>query len=287
MPGIEIRQEIIIELDGNSPFEYVVAKEGDKDARIIAIQLLQNKQPYVIPQGCTARIKYYKPDGYQVLNDCTIEDNKILVTYTAQMLAASGTAKGEVLILQGTQELKSATYYTKIVPEVYKTEGDVESDKEFMSLAEELIKVDQACDMAEENAAIAAAAAEEAQEEITEMQTATQSAISAMQTATQGAISDMQTATNAAVTAATQATQGANSAATAATGAKNNADQAAQSANEAAAAASGATSRANAAAQACEGIAAGINTMTDEVTGYVYSIGVSGGMIYLERVVNS
>lgn len=276
MPGIEIRQEIIIELDGNSPFEYVVAKEGDKDARIIAIQLLQNKQPYVIPQGCTARIKYYKPDGYQVLNDCTIEDNKILVTYTAQMLAASGTAKGEVLILQGTQELKSATYYTKIVPEVYKTEGDVESDKEFMSLAEELIKVDQACDMAEENAAIAAAAAEEAQEEITEMQTATQSAISAMQTAT-----------NAAVAAATQATQGANSAATAATGAKDNADQAAQSANEAAAAASGATSRANAAAQACEGIAAGINTMTDEVTGYVYSIGVSGGMIYLERVVNS
>ena len=276
MPGIEIRQEIIIELDGNSPFEYVVAKEGDKDARIIAIQLLQNKQPYVIPQGCTARIKYYKPDGYQVLNDCTIEDNKILVTYTAQMLAASGTAKGEVLILQGTQELKSATYYTKIVPEVYKTEGDVESDKEFMSLAEELIKVDQACDMAEENAAIAAAAAEEAQEEITEMQTATQSAISAMQTAT-----------NAAVAAAEQATQGANSAATAATGAKNNADQAAQSANEAAAAASGATSRANAAAQACEGIAAGINTMTDEVTGYVYSIGVSGGMIYLERVVNS
>jgi len=276
VPGIEIRQEIIIELDGNSPFEYVVAKEGDKDARIIAIQLLQNKQPYVIPQGCTARIKYYKPDGYQVLNDCTIEDNKILVTYTAQMLAASGTAKGEVLILQGTQELKSATYYTKIVPEVYKTEGDVESDKEFMSLAEELIKVDQACDMAEENAAIAAAAAEEAQEEITEMQTATQSAISAMQTAT-----------NAAVAAAEQATQGANSAATAATGAKNNADQAAQSANEAAAAASGATSRANAAAQACEGIAAGINTMTDEVTGYVYSIGVSGGMIYLERVVNS
>ena len=276
MPGIEIRQEIIIELDENSPFEYVVAKEGDKDARIIAIQLLQNKQPYVIPQDCTARIKYYKPDGYQVLNDCTIEDNKILVTYTAQMLAASGTAKGEVLILQGTQELKSATYYTKIVPEVYKTEGDVESDKEFMSLAEELIKVDQACDMAEENAAIAAAAAEEAQEEITEMQTATQSAISAMQTAT-----------NAAVAAAEQATQGANSAATAATGAKNNADQAAQSANEAAAAASGATSRANAAAQACEGIAAGINTMTDEVTGYVYSIGVSGGMIYLERVVNS
>lgn len=276
MPGIEIRQEIIIELDGNSPFEYVVAKEGDKDARIIAIQLLQNKQPYVIPQGCTARIKYYKPDGYQVLNDCTIEDNKILVTYTAQMLAASGTAKGEVLILQGTQELKSATYYTKIVPEVYKTEGDVESDKEFMSLAEELIKVDQACDMAEENAQIAEAAAEDAREAITEMETATQEAIS-----------NMETATNAAVEAATQATQGANSAATAATGAKDNADQAAQSANEAAAAASGATSRANAAAQACEGIAAGINTMTDEVTGYVYSIGVSGGMIYLERVVNS
>lgn len=80
---ITITQEITIELDGKSPFEYVVMKQGDKDSRILAVSLLQNKQPYEIPTGCAARIKYYKPDGNPVLNDCTLSGNKILVTYEA------------------------------------------------------------------------------------------------------------------------------------------------------------------------------------------------------------
>lgn len=250
MANLEISQQITIELDGNSPFEYVVVKEGDSNSRILAVTLLQNKQPFEIPQDCTARIKYYKPDGNYVLNDCTISDNKILVTYTAQMLAVPGTAKGEILLLQDERELKSATYYTKIVPEVYQTEGVI-SDKQFLSLAKVLTECDRACDEAWENARIAEAATEAAEEATEDAQTATQNA---------------QTATTQAQTA------------------KTNADIAAQGANTAATAADTATSRANAAAAACEGIAAGINTMTDPMTGYVYSLGVSGGNVYLERI---
>ena len=93
MADITITQKITIELDGKSPFEYVVMKQGDKGSRVLAVSLLQNKQPYEIPTGCTARIKYYKPDGNPVMNDCTLSGNEILVTYTEQMLAAARRRK--------------------------------------------------------------------------------------------------------------------------------------------------------------------------------------------------
>lgn len=158
---ITIKQEITIELDGKSPFEYVVMKQGDKGSRILVVTLLQNKQPYEIPDGCVARIKYYKPDGNPVLNDCTISGNEILVTYTEQMLAARGVGKGEIVLLQDGKELKSATYYTKIVETVYKTEG-LTSDKEFLSMAKVLNEMDQATQKVTQTASIAENAAQEA-----------------------------------------------------------------------------------------------------------------------------
>lgn len=158
MADITITQKITIELDGKSPFEYVVMKQGDKSSRILAVSLLQNKQPYEIPTGCTARIKYYKPDGNPVLNDCTLSGNEILVTYTEQMLAAAGVGKGEIVLLKEGKELKSATYYTKIVETVYKTDGFV-SDKEFLSMGTIFNDMDQAAQAAAANAKIAETAA--------------------------------------------------------------------------------------------------------------------------------
>lgn len=158
MADITITQKITIELDGKSPFEYVVMKQGDKGSRILAVSLLQNKQPYEIPTGCTARIKYYKPDGNPVLNDCTLSGNEILVTYTEQMLAAAGVGKGEIVLLKNGKELKSATYYTKIVETVYKTDGFV-SDKEFLSMGTIFNDMDQAAQAAMANAKIAETAA--------------------------------------------------------------------------------------------------------------------------------
>ena len=270
MADLEITQEITVELDGNSPFEYIVVKQGDKNSRIIAVTLLQNKQPYTIPSGCTARIKYFKPDGNPVLNDCTIQNNKILVTYTAQMLAAAGTAKGEIVILQGEKELKSATFYTKITSAVYQTEGLV-SDKEFLSMAEILVEMDQASEAAAENANIAAAAADNANTAANNVNTAVKNANTAA------------TAANNAAAAGEAAANSANTAAAAANTAKNNTDKATQAANTAAAAANAAATAGNAAAAACEGIAAGINTIPDVATGYTYTIGIENGKMYLER----
>lgn len=241
---ITITQEITIELDGKSPFEYVVMKQGDKDSRILAVSLLQNKQPYEIPTGCTARIKYYKPDGNPVLNDCTLSGNKILVTYTKQMLAASGTGKGEIVLLKDGKELKSATYYTKIVETVYKTDGFV-SDKEFLSMGTILNDMDQAAQAAAANAKIAEASAANANRAAS----AASNAASAANSAAGKATSAASTANSAAETATT-ATRAANGAAETATTAASTANSAAQTATQEAEKATSAAGSANNAALA-------------------------------------
>lgn len=294
---ITITQKITIELDGKSPFEYVVMKQGDKSSRILAVSLLQNKQPYEIPTGCTARIKYYKPDGNPVLNDCTLSGNEILVTYTEQMLAAAGVGKGEIVLLKNGKELKSATYYTKIVETVYKTEG-LTSDKEFLSVATVLNDMDQAAQKATAEAKIAEAAAATATEKAQAATAAAGKATTAAGAADKAkanadaatkAANEAKTnaekateATKAAIKNAEEATETANASASGADIAKTNAEKATQSANTAAGDAQKATTAAKAAAAACEGIAAGINTIADTTTGKTYTIGVDAGRIYLE-----
>ena len=297
MADITITQKITIELDGKSPFEYVMMKQGDKGSRILAVSLLQNKQPYEIPTGCTVRIEYYKPDGNPVLNDCTLSGNEILVTYTEQMLAAAGVGKGEIVLLKNGKELKSATYYTKIVETVYKTEG-LTSDKEFLSVATVLNDMDQAAQKATAEAKIAEAAAATATEKAQAADTAAGKATTAAGAADKAkanadaatkaaneakANADKATeATKAAIKNAEEATETANASASGADIAKTNAEKATQSANTAAGDAQKATTAAKAAAAACEGIAAGINTIADTTTGKTYTIGVDAGRIYLE-----
>lgn len=239
MADLQITQEIAVDLDDRSPFEYVVVKQGDKNSRIVAVTLLQNKQVFVIPTGTTARIKYYKPDGSEVLNDCTISGNKILVTYTGQMLAASGTGKGEIMLTKDSKELKSATFYTKIVSSVYKEDGFT-SDKEFLSLASVLNTVDQASQAATTNANIAKQAAANAD-------TATTNANNATAAANKAA-SDANTATS----NANKATEAAQRAAMDATVAKEDADAAAGGADNAALNANNAALEAKKQAELCK-----------------------------------
>lgn len=289
-------QRIQIELDGSAPFEYVVAKAGEKESRIVEVTLLENKKEFTIPAGTTAKIKYYKPDGKFVLNNATISGNVITVTYTEQMLAVSGTGRGEIVLYNGTAVLRSATYYTKITPTVYKENGLI-SDNEFLDMAESIIAMNKQTDKVIN-------ATKSAEQAATDANTAAAAANSAAKAgnaaATAGnnaakAANDAAEAANAAANSvdktkkdATAAAGAANSAANAAKAntvtATQNAQTATSEANTKAAAANNAAAAANKAAAACENMAKGINSMTDGTTGITYTIGINGGMVYLESV---
>lgn len=316
-------QRIQIELDGSAPFEYVVAKAGEKESRIVEVTLLENKKEFTIPAGTTAKIKYYKPDGKFVLNNATISGNVITVTYTEQMLAVSGTGRGEIVLYNGTAVLRSATYYTKITPTVYKENGLI-SDNEFLDMAESIIAMNKQTDkainatksaeQAATDANTAAAAANSAAKAGNAAATAGNNAAKAANsvdktkkdaTAAAGAANSAANAANEAATAANNAAKAGNAAAAAGNSAAKAANDAASAANEAkantvtatqnaqtatseantkAAAANNAAAAANKAAAACENMAKGINSMTDGTTGITYTIGINGGMVYLESV---
>ena len=313
-------QRIQIELDGSAPFEYVVAKAGEKESRIVEVTLLENKKEFTIPAGTTAKIKYYKPDGKFVLNNATISGNVITVTYTEQMLAVSGTGRGEIVLYNGTAVLRSATYYTKITPTVYKENGLI-SDNEFLDMAESIIAMNKQTDkainatksaeQAATDANTAAAAANSAAKAGNAAATAGNNAAAAANdaaeaanaaansvdktkkdaTAAAGAANSAANAANEAATAANNAAKAGNAAAAAANEAKantvtatQNAQTATSEANTKAAAANNAAAAANKAAAACENMAKGINSMTDGTTGITYTIGINGGMVYLESV---
>ena len=200
-------QSIKVPIDGAPPFEYIIAKQGEISSRQVEVTLLQNNAVYTIPSGATARVNYYKPDGNKIINDCTISDNKVIVTYTQQMLAAAGTGFAEVQLYKDGSVLISASFYTKITESVNGA-GTITSDSESTSFTKLLVETTQARDGA-------------------------QSAKSAAEKATAAANSAATAANNAAVTA-NGAAGNANTATTNANNAANTATAAAKTAQDAA-----------------------------------------------------
>ena len=227
-------QSIKVPIDGAPPFEYIIAKQGEISSRQVEVTLLQNNAVYTIPSGVKTRVKYYKPDGNKVINDCTISNNKVIVTYTQQMLAAAGTGFAEIQLYNGSSVLVSATYYTKITESVYT--DDIESTDESTSLTKLIIETEQARD-----------------------------SIQAARAATEKATDNANTATskaNAATSNATSAASTANKAATAANDAASTADTAKKAADEATINAMRETENAKNATSAANGAAGNANTAT-------------------------
>lgn len=227
-------QSIKVPIDSTPPFGYIIAKQGEISSRQVEVTLLQNNAVYTIPSGVKARVKYYKPDGNKVINDCTISNNKVIVTYTQQMLAAAGTGFAEIQLYSGSSVLVSATYYTKIAESVYT--DDAESTDESTSLTKLIIETEQARDSTQ-----------------------------AARTATEKATDNANTATgnaNTATSNATSAASAANKAATAANNAASAADTAKKAADEATTNAKRETENAKNATSAANGAAGNANTAT-------------------------
>lgn len=195
-------QSIKVPIDGAPPFEYIIAKQGEISSRQVEVTLLQNNTVYTIPSGATARVNYYKPDGNKVINDCTISNNKVIVTYTQQMLAAAGTGFAEVQLYKDGSVLISASFYTKIAESA--NGAGTTSDSESTSFTKLLVETTQARDdaqRAKRAAEKATAAANSAATAANNAATTANGAAGNANTATTNANNAANTATTAAKTA--------------------------------------------------------------------------------------
>lgn len=295
--------DITLELTGETKRFEVQAKQGDKGTRFVRVSLTNNGAEFEIPSGVTVIANIQKPDRKFCFNECTLQENKVLVPLTNQALAVAGTAECDIEIRDGGGNLiLSSQAFTIEIEKSMRDESAIESSNEFTAL--EKINAAEAARVKAEAARVEAekkrvtaengrvSAETERQKQLALMKTATTEAENAKTGALQAKSQAEQAAEMATQTANAAATEAKKTASDAAAAAKETAETAAGKANTAAsntnaaiAGANAAKVAAEAAAAACEGIAAGINTIPDLVTGKVYTLGIQNGIAYLEEVV--
>lgn len=295
--------DITLELTGETKRFEVQAKQGDKGTRFVRVSLTNNGAEFEMPSGVTVIANIQKPDRKFCFNECTLEENKVLVPLTNQALAVAGTAECDIEIRDGGGNLiLSSQAFTIEIEKSMRDESAIESSNEFTAL--EKINAAEAARVKAEAARVEAekkrvtaengrvSAETERQKQLALMKTATTEAENAKTGALQAKSQAEQAAEMATQTANAAAKEAKKTASDAAAAAKETAETAAGKANTAAsntnaaiAGANAAKVAAEAAAAACEGIAAGINTIPDLVTGKVYTLGIQNGIAYLEEVV--
>ena len=107
---MEYLQEITLELNSNTAYTTIGAKQGDSGSRIVKVHLTQNGEDYIIPEGVSAYFRFRKPDGKAIVNVATIEDNTVYMVLTAQTLAAAGRGYGDITLQSGTQILSTVSF---------------------------------------------------------------------------------------------------------------------------------------------------------------------------------
>ena len=116
---MEYRQELSLELNSNTAYSTIGAKQGDNNSRVVAIHVLENGVDYNLTEhGVTsAYFRLRKPDGKAIINTATIdfEQNIILIYLSAQALAVAGRGYADVTLMSGSQILSTISFILLIM----------------------------------------------------------------------------------------------------------------------------------------------------------------------------
>jgi len=125
-----------ISLDVRSIGSHVAleCKKRETKIRIYAV-LTEGVKPYAISENCTAVFTAKKPDGNILFNDCVIEDNTIIYTFTQQTTTAVGVMDCEIRLYGPDNGLLiSANFRVLVHDAVYDDDDVVESVTEVSTL---------------------------------------------------------------------------------------------------------------------------------------------------------
>lgn len=161
---MELYKKISVDLYNPYPLAILKAKQGDT-ARGAMITLTAGGAVLV---PTTERVRTYakKPDGTKLYNDCEIENGKVRLKFTNQLLAVPGQLPVEIEMTNGDAILSTPIFMIQVLPTNIDSQA-VESSDEFTALQSALQKAENAEGIAKEaadNAAKEAKAAEEAGE---------------------------------------------------------------------------------------------------------------------------
>lgn len=111
----------------------VSLKKGDTAHRLL-ITLSEDGCPYHIGEDCTAVFSAVKPDGKEIFNDCTINEDVIIYDLTEQTTAVAGVVNCEIQIYGTDGALLTSASFLLIVEEGASNRSAVVSSDEFGQL---------------------------------------------------------------------------------------------------------------------------------------------------------
>lgn len=136
-------RSITIDVSGEPSHIYLTAKQYDKQSRYLSINITKDGEPLTLLEGTQARIRCIKPDGYSVLNDCTIEGGKVIAEITEQMLAAKGIMVADLgLYAADGSLLSTSTFFVDV--DTAMNQNQIESTYEANALTTAMAKVGDA-----------------------------------------------------------------------------------------------------------------------------------------------
>lgn len=127
--------DIQIDLYGEMQYYMASAKQGDRDTRYIRVQLMNNGNEFQIPDDVQLIANIQKPDGKFCYNECTKENNRVMVQLTNQALAAAGTAYCDIEMRSASGELiLSSAAFTIEIERSMRNENAILSSNEMTFL---------------------------------------------------------------------------------------------------------------------------------------------------------
>ncbi len=132
---------ITMEMAGDVKKYMVSAVQGDRATRCVLVKLVNNGEPYMIPEDASAIVNIKKPDGKYVYNHCSHKGNEVTIELTSQALAASGTAfcNVEIRTNDNKQVITSATFEIEI-EKTQRSDSAIESSNEITEIEAQINK---------------------------------------------------------------------------------------------------------------------------------------------------
>ena len=127
--------KINLEMSGDTKKYMASAIQGDRATRYIVAKLMNNGEPYTIPDDACVNVNIAKPDGKYVYNTCEHSGAEVTIQLTSQALAAAGTAVCDIEVRSANdlQIITSASFELSI-ERTQRNDKAIESSNEFTAI---------------------------------------------------------------------------------------------------------------------------------------------------------
>lgn len=143
-------QDLTLDLNSNSAYTVVNAKQGDVDSRILHVYYTKDGEQYKVSTANSVALRLRKPDMKLVFNNGTINsDGTVNVTLTQQCLTTAGRAYADLVEFSSAgQMLSTVSFIINIMASPNVMGGEALSSDEFLYLKSFIDRGNQVIDEA-------------------------------------------------------------------------------------------------------------------------------------------